>query len=140
MPSLNLSPDQIPHVICLPGTALIRCLKPKPETESGLAIPEAAASWAQENQAIREGIVESINCGGKGRMIRFHRKKNGYLSCTHRTPSRNYKFGSDYDDEDSQSINCGSHVYYLGRQDERHDDYVIVKIGQIVAIREPFEI
>lgn len=128
MPSLNLTTDLVPHVRCLPGTALIRCSPPPLTTDSGLVIPDASASWAQENQAIREGVIVTINRAAKG--VSWVYKNTGS-----RMP-RGITVGPSNSDKDSMSLDLGMTVLYLGRQDEANDDYVVVKIGQIVAVKE----
>lgn len=107
MPSLNLTPDLISRFICLPGTALIKCSPAELMTDSGmLHKPEAAADWERKNQAVRMGEIVKINNTAKGKL--------GPLP---------------------EDPGLDQTVYYLGRQDEVDDEYVVVKIGQIVGVR-----
>jgi hypothetical protein len=129
MPSLNLTPDLVQRFICLPGTALIHCSPVTLMTDSGkLFKPEAAADWERKNLAVRMGVVESICFQHRGDgLIGDDRERDCDLTASVS------KGNAGWYDADSQSIRTRQTVYYLGRQDEADDEYVVVKIGQIVA-------
>jgi hypothetical protein len=121
MPSLSLTPFLLSRFICLPGTALIKCSPPELMTESGLVVkPEAAAEWEREQKAVRMGEVVQIDKAVKGTGLFTRQSKVVEL----------------VNDADTRAIKRGSTVYYLGRQDEANDEYVVVKIGQIVGVRQ----
>lgn len=154
MPSLNLTPDLITRFICLPGTALIKCSPAELMTDSGkcskgcvfstgggphlcrepdctyrpmLYKPEAAADWERKQMAVREGKVIKLDAACRGAGIMLVRRMNHDVK-----PSKGNLW---WDDADSMQVRPGSTVYYLGRQDEADDEYVVVRIGQIVGVR-----
>ena len=73
-----------------------------------------------ERSAVREGEVVRVNRRGEGAFI-GKSNKGRRLAFT---------------DKDSLAINQGVTVFYLGHMDEADNEYVIVKLGQIVAIVE----
>lgn len=105
MPSLNLSPDLVPRFICLPGTALIKCSPAELITESGKLFKPEAAADWE-----RKGRAVRM---GTIMRVRYDRKTK---------PSW-------------KELEPGLTIHYLGRQDESDDEYVVVKIGQIVAVQ-----
>lgn len=118
MPSIQLTPDLAARFICLPGTALIHCSPAELMTESGLLVkPEAAADWERKRMAVRKGVVERVDRGLKGTGIVTRKKTISRVNA------------------DDLKVRRGATVYYLGRQDEADDEYVVVKIGQIVAVQ-----
>lgn len=137
MPSIHLTPDLVSRFICLPGTALIQCSPAELMTESGLLHkPEAAADWERKGMAVRKGVVVALDKWHRGTGIGLRTPEMVHRVKIHAPMS---KHNAGWYDTDSATIEKGQTVYYLGRQDEADDPYVVVKIGQIVAVKNEAE-
>lgn len=123
--TFNLTPDQVPNFIPLTGNALLKTIPPSYETDSGLvAIPKGIAHDQQEKAVTRKGIIVSINRIGdflpSGEFVGHRCDLNTCEKCVL--------------DDESTSLEEGQTVHYWGHMDEADNPYVVVKIGQIVAV------
>jgi hypothetical protein len=117
MPSFNLTPDEVTSFLPLPGHALLKCLPAelKDSPDALIVKPESAASSELERAAVRRGEVVKVSW----------------------TKNTNWK---QWWSEREYIIPLYIHratVHYLGRLDEAANQYVVVKILQIVAVETP---
>jgi hypothetical protein len=99
-------------------------------TESGaLHLPEKAAEGEMQRGAVREGMVVCA---------RISPSRHGGVAEGDLTPEEAQEsfIARSFLDADSLAILPGKKVFYLGHLDEADNEYVIVKLGQIVAIVE----
>jgi hypothetical protein len=117
MPNLNLTDAQALACSPLPGHALLKVQAKAQEREPGSLVykPESAAQGELERQAVREAVVVKVN-------REYFSNRLGMM--------RQFK------DEDSRLVKRGATVYYLGHMDEMDNQYVVVRLGQIVAVKE----
>jgi hypothetical protein len=121
-----LTPDQASRFRPARGYALLKVLPAESQTSSGLHLPETAADMEMKVQPVRKAVVLKVNrmakMGGYRGIGAGHRKGIWAKGC------------APYDDEDSRQVIPGRTVIYLSRQSEIDNDFVVVKIGQIVAV------
>lgn len=114
-----LTPAQAERFRPARGYVLLQVLPAESQTTSGLLhLPEAAAEMEMQVQAIRKAKVVKINRGGALPP-----------GCSKWPKGR-----APFYDQDSLEIRLERTVFYLGRQSEIDNDYVVVMIGQIVAV------
>jgi len=129
MPSFTLTPEEIKSLHVLPGHALIKTSPAELIINDGLLVlPESAAVAREEALAVRKGVIISLNRWGKGGM-RVDDNAEDYNNV------EDYSCKPCWDDPDSSFLLCGQMVYYWGHQDEMDNQYVVVKLGQIVAVK-----
>jgi hypothetical protein len=135
MPSFNLTPDEVASFRPLPGHALLRCLPAelKDSPSSLIVKPESAASAELERAAVRRGEVIKIswaNLNGSREQRRDF----------HNSTEHSWYLGQigHFDEHGVWYIKPGTGVaLYLGHLDESDNQYVVVKILQIVAVETP---
>jgi hypothetical protein len=113
MPSFNLTPESAKDIRPCTGLILLKVTPPETvvtDTESGnvlIHLPESAAVHYTQEQSLRRAVVVALS-----------------------PPSHQYpEF-----DINGERINTGDVVYYLGRNDEKDNEYVLAKHGQIQAV------
>lgn len=117
-----LTPAQAERFRPARGYVLLQVLPAESKTASGLLhLPETAAEMEMKVQAVRKAVVIRVNRGGT--------LPEG---CSKWPKGR-----APFYDEDSMMVKTGVIVFYLGRQSEIDNDYVVVMIGQIVAVETP---
>jgi hypothetical protein len=126
MPNLILTPDEASRFRPLPGRALLKCLPPLDNPHELIVKPETAAQAELERMAVRRGEVVRICWTGdrplvisKKTLIAYHNETE-YLDLI--TSGAIDIYGR------------AATVYYLGHADETDNEYVVVKILQIVAV------
>jgi len=111
MPNLTLTSLEASRFLPLPGHALLQTSPAEIMTPGGLYKPETAAEVERQREACR-----------KGKVIRINGERNG----------KEHMDG--WSKPDLEYLMEGREVYYLGHFDEADNAYVVVKIGQIVAV------
>ena len=142
MPSFTLTPDEARIFRPLPGHALLRVLPLsdadlKDTPDSLIYKPESAAQDELEAQAVRRGELICItwtNPGtGSKELDRIFHSETEYAS----TLARHSKSGVHNHQRIKWGFNPDCIVWYLGRANESDNQYVIVKVLQIVALETP---
>jgi len=138
MPSFNLTPDEVVAFRPLPGHALLRCLPAelKDSPEALIVKPESVAAVELETKAARRGelirltwTLPDSKANERTYLEQDEYRREFDSFCTE---EKNTVWNFDSGPEDP-----ACYVYYLGRANETDNQYVVVKILQIVAVELP---
>jgi hypothetical protein len=113
---MKITNELAARVRLLPGTALI-WLEKLPTTQNGVVLPEQGRKDAELMTALRSGIM--LNASAR---FHYHSKKDKLDAMEGLSVMK------------SLSDSNSSHVLVSIHADEVDSEYVIVKLGQIVAI------